>query len=86
MLLNNDSQAFRKAQFGVVRLADFLAGPCLAPRYGRPDARRCRTHVGLSQNAAGLRGANLAESLIAKLRGRNPPAHTLHTGGESFTA
>jgi len=44
------------------------------------------THVGLSQNAAGLRGANLAESLIAKLRGRNPPAHTLYTGGESFTA
>ena len=32
------------------------------------------THVGPSQNAAGSRGANLAESLIAKLRGRNPPA------------
>lgn len=38
------------------------------------------THVGLSQNAAGLRGANLAESLIVKLRGRNPPTHSLHTG------
>jgi len=32
-----------------------------------------RTHVGPAKTRRGSRGTNLAESLIAKLRGRNPP-------------
>jgi hypothetical protein len=42
-----------------------------------PVARRAtfsgQTHVGLGQNAAGSRGANLAESFLPKLRGGNAP-------------
>jgi len=35
--------------------------------------------------AAGLRGTNLAESLIAQFRGRNPPAQTQHTADAMST-
>jgi len=48
---------------------DFLSGPTRAA-VPNDTARRA------SQNAAGLRGRHLAESLIAKLRGRNPPEHS----------